>query len=389
MRFDKNLGPPPFLNRQHQHRMLMLLGGLVMVFVLIKVVAQPSSWNWFFAMTGTPVANDEQSGAPGYGPLKPVQLVHEGDERLPVDVVYASVEAASLTPSEVGPSGADTPAETTEMPEVESPANASGLTDTSSMPGSETAPVRRARVLPAELLEGVVDDRFRLTKAGKHALDGILEVVGTAEEASWPGEFNQTATFDVVYNDPHIYRGELIRIEGRCKRMIPFDNQTFGSTQDPLHAIEAWVITPESRAIPWMILAKNAPVGMPQGESIDEKVLIDCYVIQRIGYPTNRGEGTTVLCVASDFRWLPAPVANDVKEQSASVDPIALIGGGVVVAILLGVVGWFVWSGRGFRGSHLESIASSRFEVEGAELESLGQLDAGDPHRLQINDEPE
>jgi len=369
MRFDKRTGPVPFLNRRDQNRMLALCGGLVMVIVLIQLVSRPQAWGWFFALTGeSEVADTALTISPEDEPLVPEAIKFQEHPPLPGEDIYASVE----------------------KPETNLD-NTTGENsgDTETKPDLELTALNQ---LPPELLVGLEDNWLGLTSKGKQALERILAHTATLPAGELPAVSRKQTPYSVIYNDPDKFRGELLHIEGRLVRLQPFDNRAFGNLNDPLDAWEAWIVSPDTRGGLWMLLLPSKPEGFEDATAISTnskvKVSTEAYFVQRFAYPTDRASEVTLQLVAPTLSRLPAGPDEVAQADEAAFRTSLLFAGGIVLVI--GVLFfWFVRTNKTIHGTHLGEIADARFEANSAELESLKELDGGDPHKIQIDDPDE
>jgi hypothetical protein len=221
-----------------------------------------------------------------------------------------------------------------------------------------------------------------MTRREQPALQRVADYVRDLDPAAVRRFADPNVTFDVLISDPDDYRGSPIAFEGRVKRLVP---GRVGLQDQAVDVWEAWVLTPDSRETPWLVLCNEVPAGMPRGQDLDERATIRGYFVRRYAYATAGGEAITPLVFAPVLDWRPAaPPASAAITRDFRLGALAFAGGLVLLVGLL--VAWFLRSDRGYRRSRLHRIAESRLDVVPSELEALGKLDAGDPHRIRIEE---
>lgn len=374
MRFDRHIRSAPYVNRRDQFRMLGMVGLLALVLVLIQVVRRPASWNWLFALSGLSVAEEQDAPAEGeLRQLKPIEIRRKTPAApLGEDEFYAHVgEAPSPDTPAAAPQGA------AGGPGIETPRTPPTAEDSTQHP-----PVSAGDRLSAEMLSGVVDDWMGMTREEQAALLRVADHLDVVDAASLSAAGDRQVTLDSLLADPDYFRGRPVTITGRLKRFV---RGKIGTPDETLPVWEAWVITGDSRGVPLLVLCLTPPTGMPQGESIDEIVTASGYFLRRFAYASRGGEALTALLFAPSLEWRPAgpPLDQQVKrEMNLATVIFVAVGGLGLVALLV----WFARSDRRFRRSRSHSIAESRLDASANELAALGDLDGGDPHRIQIDD---
>ena len=357
MRFDRKVRSNPYLNRRDQFRLLRLVALLTMVAFAIPLAARPSSWNWFFAVSGVEVEQPEGSPASLPENLKPFDIRRPGEERpLAEDEIYARVA---------------------EQPEQASDSESSVLSS------PETA--SDDRLLSANVLDGVEDDWFGLTRAEQPALARIADRLDTSSPAALTAQADHDVTFDALLGNPDYFRGRLVTISGRLRRCT---QTRIGVGDDAREIWEAWVVMSDSQNTPCLVYCLDAPTGMPTGETLDEAATVTGYFVRRYAYASVGGEAITAMLIAPALDWRPAPppVTPRLKQE---MQWGALVWVSIVVCVLLAVGGWYFLSDRRFKQSRLNAIGESRLDAAPEDLTALAQLDGGDPHEIRVDDEAE
>ncbi len=378
MRFDRHSRRSPAWNRQDQTRIVRLVGMLVLVLVLIRLAARPESWEWWTAVTQPPEPAAVDAVPADGRPAIP--LHRPGTEpSLPMDTVYARVEQEP---------GGERPAESS--PSTEAAAGSQSLPETTTQTPPRGAEAERSPSdqpdasgrLPDSFFTGVQNDWFGLTRAEQPALVRISDFLRTVDPAWLEARVDRTVTFDVLLNDPEYYRGRPVAIEGTLRRLLPGQLR---SEQGPVAVWEGYVVAPDSRNTPYLVFFNEVPPNMPRGDDLQEPVQLNAYFVRRVGYATARGEAVTSLLIAPTLNRRPSLLPNR-EEMRREMNWGALVFVGGMAVLVGGVLVWFVRSDRWFRRSHLHEIAQSRLDVSADELGRLAELDAGDPHHIQIEE---
>jgi hypothetical protein len=355
MRFQRHSSPLAYPARRYQYRMLSLVGLLAMVMVLYKTAQRPESWQWFAEVTGdAPTGGDAaaQSFTDASGKeiaIKRIQPL----EPLPEGEYYASVSEAPVEGTAVSPSGTSTV--TTEV-----------------------------QSLDPDLLTGLVDDWFGQTREEQPALARVMRSLQDVDAASLARTADAQVTFDVMLSDPNYYRGRLVSVSGRLKRL---EAGSVGTGDDAVPIWEAWVIPNDSRGVPYLALLARDPAGVPHGTDIDEAVTVRGYPLRRYAYATAGGEAVTLMLAAPDLEWKPQQVISTARAKQ-EMQWTTIIGFSVAALGMGGLLVWYWLSDRRFRRSKLFTIAEARHTSSANELATLGNLDGGDPHIIRI-EEPE
>ncbi|MCA9053604.1 MAG: hypothetical protein KDA75_07190 [Planctomycetaceae bacterium] len=352
MRFDRNVRSNPYLNRRDQFRLMRLVGLLAMIIVVIQFAAKPESWNWFFALS-QPEAESQPERSQLPTNLKPIEV--KRSQPLPEDQIYARV----------GPTPSD------------------DQTATAGNDSRSTSPV--VARLPSELLDGVEDDWFGLTRVEQPALIRVASVLAGQSLDSYVQSADRDVTFDALTGNPDYFRGRLVTLFGRLRRVT---RARIGVGDDAREVWEAWVFLHDSHNTPVLVYALDVPSDMPTGEKVDELTTVTGYFIRRYAYASVGGEAITAMLIAPGLHWRPAPppTAPKLKRemQTGTLTYVSILAGVLVVVGL-----WFFISDRRFRQSRLHAIGESRLAASPHELESLSELDGGDPHEIRIEEPAE
>lgn len=311
MQFQRHDRPSPYFNAREQRRLLLMMGMLTLVVVGIEFAAQPSTWYW---LTGPPQGGE--AGRTGE--------VTQVDARLPQPVDEPPAGGFLLAKSDAEPA------------EIE---------------GGEAAQITNdpGRLDP-QIFSTVRDDTLGLRSSERGAyFQGLAQVKKMTDR-----EISQYAVDDVTFAqmflNPDDYRGRLITIRGRVKRLYPVAavENDFGIET----IYQAWILTPDSGDNPLLLHCTEITDGMPTGENLDLACWCTGYFFKKYAYTAVHGLHSTTLLLGGKLHWTPPPP----QVSDLGLAPYIL---GVVIAmgaVLLLVLWRYSVSDRRFRELQLESI---------------------------------
>ena len=102
-----------------------------------------------------------------------------------------------------------------------------------------------------------------------------------------PEKLARDARRDVFYTHlwerPDLYRGVPVHLEGTLRKVLPHGKV------DPVFTpkeklVEAWFVTPESRPLPYVAMIEDVPAGLPIGDNLNERVVVDGYFLKLLYY---------------------------------------------------------------------------------------------------------
>jgi hypothetical protein len=158
-------------------------------------------------------------------------------------------------------------------------------------------------------------------------------------------------TFAHLFEEPHKYRGEVIHVEGRLRRVRSFDAPKFIEEAHGIKVLyEGWLFEPDVYgANPRCVVFTDLPPGIVVGEDIDHRVAFDGYFFKRYRYKAGDGWRDAPLFIAPtltlSFLSSASPISNG--PFSAGTLATGFVGLIVGTAALALVLGW--WYCRGDR----------------------------------------
>lgn len=138
---------------------------------------------------------------------------------------------------------------------------------------------------PKLVFEGVVDHKPVLP-TGKEAQaydEALLEAHRTPAAA-----FARTARLDVAYvhlwEQPALYRGEVVRVEGRMKRLLAFEAPEEVRDKGVEQIYEGWIFEQPYGGNPVCVVFTDLPQGMKLGKDVEYFVRFDGYFFKKYRY---------------------------------------------------------------------------------------------------------
>lgn len=172
-------------------------------------------------------------------------------------------------------------------------------------------------------------------------------------------------TFAHLYRETGKYRGEVVHVEGRLKRLRRYDPPLAAAEQGVRHLYEGWVFMDGAGGNPVCVVFTELPPGLKPAESLDRRVAFDGYLFKRWRYKSVRTEGTN--------EWQQAPLlightlvlaetaAAPAEGWTSPLLPLFLLGlFALVLAVALGLVWWFRRSDRRVR-ARVAALAAPAF----------------------------
>jgi hypothetical protein len=225
----------------------------------------------------------------------------------------------------------------------------------------EPVPAELAPKLNPELLRAVDDNKlfpdFRgkapdeIEPREKQEYDAYCEALLTAaitpEKAfAHSARENERASYGHLFNDPSAYRGQVVTIRGKLKRLREWQppRPVFKSGVEKFY--EGWIYADTPGSNPVCVMVAELPPGIKTGEWIDHRVTFHGYFFKKYVYFTAKDRRVTLLCVGRTL----VPEAQPARTGSAGMPTgflTAVVGfiAGVLFLVLL--LHW--WLNRGDR----------------------------------------
>ncbi|MEX0715040.1 MAG: hypothetical protein WD066_00555 [Planctomycetaceae bacterium] len=345
--------------------MIGLIAALGVVLLAMKTAADPETWRRFLLLQDAPEAETAadfaekraEQAPPTSGGLAPDEFRAAADPE--------SAEAGQpADPEAADPGGTPDDSPAAETPAAETPADESP---------ADREPLDR-RVIE-EGLAAVRDDTFGIRRAERPAYYAILAELREADRAG----LRRAARDDVGYKElsehPERHRGELIAVEGRMKKLLPFKagENDHGLTR----FYEAWVFTEDSHLDPIRVVCTEVSEGIPEGEFetlVPVRLVGRFFKIERYAARHEKPHLAPLL-LARRLEWIP-PTPLETGHSSLSKYVLGFV---LFVAAALGFALWRVSRGdKRFYHGRLKRI----IEAPREHIEALEGIETTDPRTL-------
>jgi hypothetical protein len=156
-------------------------------------------------------------------------------------------------------------------------------------------------------------------------------------------------TFAHLFEEPGKYRGVLIHVEGRLRRVRRFDAPKFIEAAHGIKVLyEGWLFEPDIYgANPRCVIFTNLPPTIMVGEDTDHRVAFDGYFFKRYRYKAGDGWRDAPLFIAPTLAPLSSSSPTSNSAFSAGTLATSFVGLIVVTAATAAALGW--WYRRGDR----------------------------------------
>jgi hypothetical protein len=340
MRFQRRVGPPPFLNRADQFRLLGLCGLLFLTILAFQHAADPETWRWLVVEDQEPAVGETEE-------LTEIShLIHNESRGLRPDEFLGSVNAAAAEPE---------------------------LTDEAVQKSSAGA-TPPAWELDPELFTPVLDSTIGWRSREEiRALEAVINTTRQFRSADLLPHAQTDVSYRFISQQPGVFRGKLVHLNGILRRLEPFRESQDAATEE-VPAWVGWVFTPDSGNKPWMVVAASLPGGLEPSTSLERPVAVTGYFFKRFGYETAEQQlNVAPLLIAPGFELLPLP---EEIEQRSNLATYTIAGILLTAMLLLGLLGWsFYRSDQRFRQTHLGQLAAGKVPPNPADLAALRTLE--------------
>ncbi len=167
---------------------------------------------------------------------------------------------------------------------------------------------------------------------------------------------NRHITFAQLHTDPARYRGKVVQVVGRLKRVRQEDVPDYLQARGLTRLYEGWIFGKTYGSNPWCVLFTELPPDIKIGEDVDYNVIFDGYFFKKYRYTAAKDDRYTPLLIGRTIRLEKKPAAptqRAVFDHGFIVTLTALIGGTIFLAVGLS---W--WFRRGDRRLHRRLAAS-------------------------------
>jgi hypothetical protein len=217
-----------------------------------------------------------------------------------------------------------------------------------SSPQPSTLPIQKLN------LAGRVQDRKPIPSAQEDpeeaaAYADTLAAAHRTSPAALAQLSRRDVTFAHLFEEPQKYRGDLIHVEGRLRRVRRFDAPKFIEEAHGIKVLyEGWLFEPDVYgANPRCVIFTHLPPGIGVGEDTDYRVSFDGYFFKRYRYKAGDGWRDAPLFIAPTLTLSPMSSPSPISNSPFSAGTLAtgFVGLIVATAALALVLGCWYWRG--------------------------------------------
>lgn len=219
---------------------------------------------------------------------------------------------------------------------------------------------------------GIIDETpipsFQENSDEAHAYCDALTTAHYASVEALANSGRRDVTFAHLFEQPNVYRGQVIHVEGRLKRVRKFEAPNFVWSQGIRDLYEGWIFDPEIYgANPMCLVFTDMPPGLQVAEKMDRLVSFDGYFFKKYRYQAGDARRDSPLLIGH----MPVLVAERTAADSGS-GPISMgfvwIGTALLGGTVLTVVGLAWWYRRGDRRIRARLAATRAAGLEDVEF---------------------
>lgn len=300
MRFHKRSTTPSYFSRRDQVRLFRLVVAIGVIFIAMHFASKPSNWYWLTGRPENEPAN-QQADIPNR------------------EIDFSVKQESELKPDEF---------RSEPMPEINVPE-----TVKTQLKNGEYD----VRIDP-KILNSVSDSTLGIRKHEAGSLYYLLAKAASIPQNVLEQSAEAAPPFVVVMTESSKYRGQLITVKGRLKKLtsLPVSENSYGIQS----LYEGWFFSKDSGTHPWRVLCTKLPEGIPRGDNLKEmpSIQITGYYFKKYGYPSAAGKlQTAPLLIARQIRWFPPSKAQTRSSSGAAKYMISLF---LIISITLAFMIW-------------------------------------------------
>ncbi len=157
----------------------------------------------------------------------------------------------------------------------------------------------RFHALPKQWLDAFTDGKA-IGVGGLEAekYSQVLTLANYTSAAAFKKAMRPNITYTHIFNDPDVYRGKVVRIEGKLKRINRFPVPPEAAEEGVNDLFEAWVFSEYLGSNPYCVVFTEWPADLPREllgkDSIPGtyRVVMDGYFLKKFRYQARDGRKT-------------------------------------------------------------------------------------------------
>jgi hypothetical protein len=190
----------------------------------------------------------------------------------------------------------------------------------------------KTTAIDRDLLDGV-EDRAPVRNADENyaedrAYNYLLVHARKFSAAELRAQARTDLTFVHLFEEPAKYRGQLITLKGRLRRLTRFDPTPLAAKEGVPDLYEGWLYAEGNFTNPFCILASEIGPGLSTGEKIDREVTFTGYFFKRYRYKAGDG-----------WRDAPLLIGRRIELASETPEPVPSLIGSVYMPAIFAILG--------------------------------------------------
>lgn len=202
--------------------------------------------------------------------------------------------------------------------------------------------------LKLDLSGFAIEDRapIRTFQENKYEANGYCLALITANNTSlerFAKNGRRDLTFAHLYEEPQKYRGVVVHVEGRIKRIRRFDPPETARRNGVKDLYEGWIFDLKiSGANPVCIVFTELPAEFKVGEELKGEVAFDGFFFKRYRYKAGDGTRDSPLLIGRAPVMLPGSPSPGDNGKQMLYTFISLVAGTMLLTLFLA---WWYWRG--------------------------------------------
>jgi hypothetical protein len=239
------------------------------------------------------------------------------------------------------------------------------LWDTLSLPPAEKVALQdKAEPVDPDTLPGV-EDRAPVRSDRENyneflSYNYLLVLARKTPEKALARGARRDVTYAHLWEEPSKYRGQIIHVAGRLKRLRKFDASRIAVKEGVPVLYEAWVFEEQYYHNPYCVIVSELPRSIRVGDTVDYQVAFDGYFFKRYRYQAGDTVRDAPLLIGRTLTVLAGAPPTAVEETGPMLMKAFIGVLGVTALLVLALTYWFLRGDRRVR-ARLDAARSAGF----------------------------
>jgi hypothetical protein len=173
------------------------------------------------------------------------------------------------------------------------------------------AAAQAAPPIDAEILAGI-EDKAPVRGAEENLFESqaynyILVQANRLSPSAFARSARRDVTFAHLFEEPGVYRGQVIHIEGQLRRLRKFNAPRLAANEGVKTIYEAWIFDAVHTRNAYCVILTELPPGLKPAERMDRYVAFDGYFFKRYRYEAGDGWRDAPLLIGRTLTLQHAP----------------------------------------------------------------------------------